>query len=88
MSCAQLQAAAAAYNCLSPNEQLPALIYLANLIVSAQAVPAGAGYVFGGIGSPNITPTTPWAVWVDNTIPTQQAFWAWNGSAWNELIAS
>lgn len=88
MDCATLNANAAQFACLPRQAQLPALIYLANLIVTSQIAPAGSGFVFGGIGSPVgvIFPVAPAAVYFDNTIPASPNMWSWNGSSWTEII--
>ena len=84
MTCDQLKANAAEFNCLSPNAQLPAVIYLLSQIVSSQIAPSGAGYVFefssSGSGSPPpFTPTTPAAIATD--ISTGQQ-WNWYNGVW------
>lgn len=90
MTCAALESLAAQYACVERTLQLPALIALAVQIL-ANGGGGGGGFgqqVFGGIGPPTITPpaSIPWAVYIDDTLPTSQGFWLWDGTSWNCLI--
>jgi hypothetical protein len=75
---------------LAPRQQLtpvPYAIYASN---GGGSTPAGAGYVFAGIGSPVgvLTPTAPTAVYFDNSVPGQPGMWEWANSTWTQVIGN
>lgn len=91
-TCAQLSALAAQYACMPRALQLPALIYLATLIVANGPSGGGGGSILSGIGPPQIqgeaiaSPPVANAIYSDITIPSSPNVYIWANGQWVEVI--